>query len=313
VSAPRNPIAAAQGRALRAALREILASVSCPHCHRAPPAKEIARKLPFPPGAARDLWLKWLIQQSPRCGAGWTCGTAGETIRTMAIDLTDLELETAARACRAMAYQEEQAAKRMGESGHARPDREHGKARRGTGRKVRGGEKTRMTTLMNKTERRIALSAHDFEEAEQFVLTAKKHAIGSREHEAALLAAITCYARPFSGNELRGSTRADSNLTGVDLQAVLGAEDLELHERIVTLRKKVVAHSEAEHNPVERIVTGVKQRPGSYGYITSRRPWNVVSEQLDLDALERISQKMKVKCWTMLGDVARKEVEANRV
>lgn len=30
-----------------------------------------------------------------------------------ALDLTDLELETAARACRAMAYHEEQAAKRM--------------------------------------------------------------------------------------------------------------------------------------------------------------------------------------------------------
>jgi hypothetical protein len=29
------------------------------------------------------------------------------------MDLTDLELETAARACRALAYQEEQAAKRM--------------------------------------------------------------------------------------------------------------------------------------------------------------------------------------------------------
>jgi hypothetical protein len=29
------------------------------------------------------------------------------------LDLTDLELETAARACRALAYQEEQAAKRM--------------------------------------------------------------------------------------------------------------------------------------------------------------------------------------------------------
>jgi hypothetical protein len=31
----------------------------------------------------------------------------------MPLDLTDLELETAARACRALAYQEEQAAKRM--------------------------------------------------------------------------------------------------------------------------------------------------------------------------------------------------------
>jgi hypothetical protein len=31
----------------------------------------------------------------------------------MPLDLTDLELETAARACRALTYQEEQAAKRM--------------------------------------------------------------------------------------------------------------------------------------------------------------------------------------------------------
>jgi hypothetical protein len=33
--------------------------------------------------------------------------------RGMPLDLTDLELETAARACRALAYQEGQAAKRM--------------------------------------------------------------------------------------------------------------------------------------------------------------------------------------------------------
>jgi hypothetical protein len=166
-----------------------------------------------------------------------------------------------------------------------------------------------MTGLMSKTERRIQISSRDFEEAAKFVRTAKKHAIGSDEHEAALLTAITCYARPFSGNELRGSTRADSNLAGVDPQAVLGAEELALHERIVTLRNKVVAHSESEYNPVERINTGVVYRPGSYGYVTSSRPWNVVSEDLDLDALERVAEKMKVACWTMLGDVARREAE----
>jgi hypothetical protein len=37
----------------------------------------------------------------------------GGTIRRMPLDLTDLELETAARACRALAYQEDHAAKRM--------------------------------------------------------------------------------------------------------------------------------------------------------------------------------------------------------
>lgn len=166
-----------------------------------------------------------------------------------------------------------------------------------------------MTGLMTKTERRIQISSRDFEEAEKFVRTANKHAIGSEEHEAALLAAITCYARPYSGNELRGRTLADSNLTGVDPLVVLGPEDFGLHERIVTLRKKLVAHSEAEYNPVERVHTGVKHPRGSYGYVTSSRPWNVVSEQLDLDAFERISSKMKVACCNALGDVARKEAE----
>jgi hypothetical protein len=37
------------------------------------------------------------------------------------LDLTDLELETAARACRALAYQEEQAAKRMENPGMRGP------------------------------------------------------------------------------------------------------------------------------------------------------------------------------------------------
>jgi hypothetical protein len=47
----------------------------------------------FPPGAARALWLKWLIQQSPRRGTAWPRTAAGAKIRTMLLDLTDLELE----------------------------------------------------------------------------------------------------------------------------------------------------------------------------------------------------------------------------
>jgi hypothetical protein len=39
----------------------------------------------------------------------------------MPLDLTDLELESAARACRALAYQEEQAAKRMENPGMRGP------------------------------------------------------------------------------------------------------------------------------------------------------------------------------------------------
>jgi hypothetical protein len=47
---------------------------------------------------------------------------SGATIAAMPLlDLTDLELETAARACRAMAYQEGEAAKRMENPGMRGP------------------------------------------------------------------------------------------------------------------------------------------------------------------------------------------------
>jgi hypothetical protein len=65
------------------------------------------------PGAARELWLRWLIQQSPRHGTAWTRILGRRQNQCMPLDLTDLELETAARACRVLARQEEESAKRI--------------------------------------------------------------------------------------------------------------------------------------------------------------------------------------------------------
>jgi hypothetical protein len=53
---------------------------------------------------------------SPDCPPvlhGRTAAPAAKSAAMPLLDLTDLELETAARACRAMAYREEQAAKKM--------------------------------------------------------------------------------------------------------------------------------------------------------------------------------------------------------
>jgi len=44
------------------------------------------------------------------------------------VDLTDLELATAAQACRAMAYQEGERARKMENPAKARPDRGRGEA-----------------------------------------------------------------------------------------------------------------------------------------------------------------------------------------
>jgi hypothetical protein len=65
----------------------------------------------------------------------------GETMRACRSTSTDLELETAALACRAMTYQEGERAKRLENPG-ARADRGHGEARRSTGEEARGGSPT---------------------------------------------------------------------------------------------------------------------------------------------------------------------------
>jgi hypothetical protein len=67
-----------------------------------------------------------------------TATTGGRILAVPPIDLTDLELETAARACRALAYQQETGGQADGESRNARAGRKHGGVRRGAGGEVRG-------------------------------------------------------------------------------------------------------------------------------------------------------------------------------
>jgi hypothetical protein len=62
----------------------------------------------------------WAIQCQAGPGTAWTRRSIGGKIPAMP-RLTDLELETAARACRALACQEEQAAKRMENPGMGGP------------------------------------------------------------------------------------------------------------------------------------------------------------------------------------------------
>jgi hypothetical protein len=61
------------------------------------------------------------IQSGGLAGTAWTRRRIRRQHYGMPLDLTDLELETAARACRGLAYQEEQAAKRIDNPGMRGP------------------------------------------------------------------------------------------------------------------------------------------------------------------------------------------------
>ena len=156
---------------------------------------------------------------------------------------------------------------------------------------------------MDKTLTRVHISARDFDKALKFIEAAGKHDVSAIEHEALLLSAILCYGRPFSGNEKGDGAKADSNLSVVDPAAVLGA-DVELHERVIRMRNKVVAHSESEHYPVSSFPPSIGE-PGvrSAGFVS--RSWHPVNEQMDLEAFARIAKAMAWKCRYILFDATR--------
>jgi hypothetical protein len=100
-----------------------------------------------------------------------------------------------------------------------------------------------------------------------FIEAAHRHSESTIEYEALLLAAIIHYARPFTNNEGPGNApREAQRLTGVDVNAVLDGDPalIDLHNRIVRLRMKAVAHSESSFNPADHIPLTIGN-PGTRG------------------------------------------------
>jgi len=145
---------------------------------------------------------------------------------------------------------------------------------------------------------RLQISSRDFEDARDFVDTAKKHDESSREYEALILSAIICYGRPVTNNEGRVNDSEVAQKLIFDPASVLGA-DADLHMNIVRLRMKAVAHSESTHYPVELMAPFIG-KPGSRGVTFSSRRWHVLNERIDLDAFRRIAETMRWYCMNRI-------------
>jgi hypothetical protein len=139
--------------------------------------------------------------------------------------------------------------------------------------------------------RRTHISKHDFRRAGEFVRAAREHEISTIEHEALLIAAIIYYARPFSGNEKDRKKHQPPPPSDARLHESLAnfeeGEDQILHDRIVKLRHKAVAHAEFGNYPV--MLMGEEQRT-----IVSSA-WHVIAEQLDLARLKKIANDMQTR------------------
>jgi hypothetical protein len=139
---------------------------------------------------------------------------------------------------------------------------------------------------------RVKLSIDDFKRVSEFLKAARSHPASSIEYEALLHSAILFYARPFTDNAQRKSKLPDAakKLTGLNIKAILGG-DIGYHHQILDLRRRVVAHADAEFFPA----TKTEFKLGSQytqGFSMDCTTWHVAEEQLNLEIFELIASKM---------------------
>ena len=142
--------------------------------------------------------------------------------------------------------------------------------------------------------RRSHISAHDFDRAIEFIKEARKHQPKSLIYDALLISAIIYYARPFSPNEywknpnpLSEST-IDKTLTGFE-----DPKDQKLHDEVMILRNKVVAHAEYAAGTYSINQMSVEST-GQMSIASSI--WRASHEWFDLHLFERIATEMRARC-----------------
>jgi hypothetical protein len=155
---------------------------------------------------------------------------------------------------------------------------------------------SRLVNRFNQTH----IFGNDFACALQFLKAARPFNLWSPEYHALLLAAVVFYARPFSNNE----REKDAQLTPRLADSLVPFKDaeLKLHERILLLRNKAVAHGESAFNPVQ-FTPPIDAGDGERAFGTWSAPWHILPERLDLDEFERIADKMHRQCVNHLFDL----------
>jgi hypothetical protein len=148
---------------------------------------------------------------------------------------------------------------------------------------------SRLVNRFNQTH----IFGNDFAFALKFIKAARPFDQWSPEYHALLLAAVVFYARPFSTDE----RKKDAQLTPRLADSLVPFKDaeLKLHERILLLRNKAVAHAESAFNPVQ-FTPSIDAGDGERVSGTWSAPWHILPERLDLDEFEAIADKMHRQC-----------------
>lgn len=156
---------------------------------------------------------------------------------------------------------------------------------------------------------RTQISRDDFARALRFIKTARPYDTASTEYEALLIAAVISYARPFSNNERDKNAQAAPRLSP-NLIPFKGKQR-KLHERVIVLRNKAVAHGEFAFNPVHAVPPFVAGEGDRILGTWSQR-WHIGSERLNLDEFEHIAAEMHQQCENHLLELRVPKAAKNR-
>jgi hypothetical protein len=139
---------------------------------------------------------------------------------------------------------------------------------------------------LNAQFNRVLMSHYDFNEAQEYLRELQELPSEARValKRALLTAAVVAYCRPFSGND--NHPKATSHLA-VKFGEWFKPAQIALHEKLLDLRGKAVAHSDYDAKPVARIGSV----PIGFAYFSGYR--DLLQQDLDivewLDMCNRLS------------------------
>lgn len=135
---------------------------------------------------------------------------------------------------------------------------------------------------------RAMISLGDIEESIDY-LEAYNGNLPPTIRRAILLAAIISYCRPFFQNAV-GSNNEATTKYKFHAKDLFDKEDRDLHNRLLALRKKVLAHSDFNEKPVSI------DHVGKHGYSTSLRVFDLLSIKVKPEEILRLCVKVQRDC-----------------
>jgi hypothetical protein len=149
---------------------------------------------------------------------------------------------------------------------------------------------------------RTRLSSDDVSEALKYIEKFLENTNDVVLKRALLIAAVVCYALPFTNNQNVPTEQATSQL-GVNLKNLFRNEELSLHEKLISLRNEAVAHIEYDRNPVKRL------EGTASGFSMSGPSFDLLNEGIDLKLLADMCSALKGHCVKVLLKLNEKIVE----